>query len=84
MVICPPLKPRRGESAMELPVPLKLPAPAWSRHFVVVPVPLPRTVTVHAHVTPVSCDGMTSVKLTLRPSVARIWSVVLLLVTVIV
>ena len=69
---------------MELPVPLKLPAPPWSRHFVVVPIPLPRTVTVHAHVTPVSCDGMTSVKLTPRPSEARIWSVVLLLVTVIV
>src|SRR5215470_20318720 len=28
MVSCPPLKPRRGESAMELPVPLKFAAPA--------------------------------------------------------
>src|SRR5439155_14547744 len=76
MVSCPPpappLNPRRGESAMELPVPLKFAAPPWSRHFVGVPVPLPLAVTVQAHVTPVSCDGITSVKVTLRPSEARI------------
>src|SRR5205807_8546247 len=71
MVICPPLNPRRGESEMELPVPLNPDAPPRSRHFVVVPVPLPATVAVHAQVTPVSCDGITSVKLTLRPSDAR-------------
>src|SRR5882724_923548 len=43
MVICPPLKPRRGESEMEFPVPLKVAPPPWSRHFVGVPVPLPAT-----------------------------------------
>src|SRR5712692_1509768 len=76
MVSCPPpappLNPRRGESEMELPVPLKFAAPPWSRHFVAVPVPLPVRVTVQAQVTPVSCDGITSVKVTLRPSEARI------------
>ncbi len=77
MVSCPPpaplLNPRRGESEMELPVPLKFAAPPWSRHFVgLAPVPLPARVTVQAQVTPVSCDGITSVKLTLRPSEARI------------
>src|SRR5712671_6255710 len=69
MVICPPpappLNPRRGESEMEFPVPLMFPTPAWSRHFVVVPVPLPLRVTVQAQVTPVSCEGMTSVNATL-------------------
>src|SRR6266436_4529595 len=72
MEICPPLKPRRGESEMELPVPLKVAPPAWSRHFVGVPVPLPATEFVQAQVTPVSCEGMTSVKATLRPSEERI------------
>src|SRR6266849_6746074 len=76
MVSCPPpappLNPRRGDSEMELPVPLKFAAPPWSRHFVAVPVPLPVRVTVQAQVTPVSCDGITSVKVTLRPSEARI------------
>ena len=69
---------------MELPVPLKFAAPPWSRHFVAVPLPLPARVTVQAQVTPVSCDGITSVNVTLRPSEERIWSVVLLLVIVIV
>ncbi len=76
MVICPPpvppSNPRRGDSEMELPVPLKFAAPPWSRHFVGVPVPLPLRVTVQAHVTLVSCDGITSVNVTLRPSVERI------------
>src|SRR5438067_4835412 len=77
MVICPPpappLNPRRGESEMELPVPLRFACPPWSRHFVgLAPVPLPARVTVQAHVTPVSCEGITSVKVTLRPSEARI------------
>jgi len=74
MVSWPPLKPRRGDSEMELPLPLKLDDPPWSRHFVdpPPPPPLPLTVAVHAHVTPVSCDGITSVKLMLRPRLARI------------
>jgi len=77
MVSCPPpappLNPRRGESEMELPVPLKFAAPPWSRHFVgLAPVPLPARVTVQAHVTLVSCEGITSVNATLRPSEARI------------
>jgi hypothetical protein len=77
MVSCPPpappLKPRRGESEIELPVPLKLAAPPWSRHLVgLAPVPLPVRVTVQAQVTPVSCAGITSVNETLRPSEARI------------
>src|SRR5437762_3241097 len=90
MVICPPpappLNPRRGESEMELPVPLRFACPPWSRHFVVAfpPVPLPKVTTVQAHVTLVSCDGITSANVTLRPSEERIWSVVLLLVIVIV
>ena len=37
-----------------------------------VPLPVPLLVTVQAHVTPVSCDGITSVKVTLRPSEERI------------
>src|SRR5438309_6119504 len=46
MVSCPPpappLNPRRGESEMEFPVPLKVAAPPWSRHLVgLAPVPLP-------------------------------------------